>query len=201
MKIESRYLNDGSLCDDRVKVWVHLDSEFFKKASLTVSALARGDENGLGRSELCNSCMKMMGPGGYYGDESMRVSFYGQTHIRVVNLESKFVLGQYAERASMDTGPHVVHTVYLIQPVTKDRHEIDDLMKQIAENKLVRKSKEQDRLHVAVQSVRDELKDEMKLRKQSESIHRKLAWELCEVKSSFSMVLKELEQERARRHN
>ncbi|KAK7247080.1 hypothetical protein RIF29_41957 [Crotalaria pallida] len=53
-------------------------------------------------------------------------------------------------------------------------------MKQIVEDKLVRKSKEQDRLHAAVQSVRDELEDEMKLRKRSESVHRKLARELSE---------------------
>ncbi|OIW11104.1 hypothetical protein TanjilG_22911 [Lupinus angustifolius] len=87
----------------------------------------------------------------------------------------------------------------LLRDRQADRHEIDDLMKQVAEDKLVRKSKEQDRLHAAVQSVRDELEDERKLRKRSESIHRKLARELSEVKSSFANALKELEQERARR--
>ena len=80
-----------------------------------------------------------------------------------------------------------------------DRHEIDDLMKQIGEDKLVRKSKEQDRLHAAVQSVRDELEDERKLRKRSESIHRKLARDLSEVKSSLTSAIKELNQERTRR--
>ncbi|CAK8539328.1 unnamed protein product [Lathyrus sativus] len=80
-----------------------------------------------------------------------------------------------------------------------DRHEIDDLMKQIAEDKLVRKSKEQDRLHAAVQSVRDELEDERKLRKRSESIHRKLARELSEMKSSLTCALEDLKQERTRR--
>ncbi|KAJ1386059.1 hypothetical protein SESBI_41101 [Sesbania bispinosa] len=59
--------------------------------------------------------------------------------------------------------------------------------------------REQDRLHAAVQSVRDELEDERKLRKRSESIHRKLARELSEVKSSLTSVLKDLEQERTRR--
>ncbi|KAI9108387.1 hypothetical protein K1719_020578 [Acacia pycnantha] len=80
-----------------------------------------------------------------------------------------------------------------------DRHEIDELMKQIAEDKLVRKSKEQDRLHAAVQSVRDELEDERKLRKRSESLHRKLARELSEVKSSLANVLKDVERERKTR--
>ncbi|RZB77890.1 uncharacterized protein At5g41620-like [Glycine soja] len=79
------------------------------------------------------------------------------------------------------------------------RHEIDDLMKQIAEDKLVRKRKEQDQLHAAIQSVRDELEDERKLRKRSESIHRKLARDLSEVKSSLTSAIKELNQERTRR--
>lgn len=87
----------------------------------------------------------------------------------------------------------------LLRDRQADRQEIDDLMKQIAEDKLVRKSKEHDRLHAAVQSVRDELEDERKLRKRSESIHRKLARELSEVKSSLTSALKELEQERTRR--
>ncbi|XP_061344297.1 uncharacterized protein At5g41620-like isoform X2 [Gastrolobium bilobum] len=88
----------------------------------------------------------------------------------------------------------------LLRDRQADRHEIDDLMKQIAEDKLVRKSKEQDRLHAAVQSVRDELEDERKLRKRSESIHRKLARELSQVKSSLTNAMKELEQERTRRN-
>ncbi|XP_019421540.1 PREDICTED: uncharacterized protein At5g41620-like isoform X4 [Lupinus angustifolius] len=87
----------------------------------------------------------------------------------------------------------------LLQDRQADRHEMDDLMKQIGEDKLVRKCKEQDRIHAAVQSVRDELEDERKLRKRSESIHRKLARELSEVKSSFTIALNELEQERTRR--
>ncbi|KAK7406074.1 hypothetical protein VNO78_07691 [Psophocarpus tetragonolobus] len=87
----------------------------------------------------------------------------------------------------------------LLRDRQADRHEIDDLMKQIAEDKLVRKSKEQDRLHAAVQSVRDELEDERKLRKRSESIHRKLARDLSEVKSSLTNTVKELDHERTRR--
>lgn len=87
----------------------------------------------------------------------------------------------------------------LLRDQQADRHEIDELMKQIAEDKLVRKSKEQDRLHAAIQSLRDELEDERKLRKRSESLHRKLARELSEVKSSFSSSLKEMERERKSR--
>ncbi|GLU05904.1 hypothetical protein SLE2022_229770 [Rubroshorea leprosula] len=87
----------------------------------------------------------------------------------------------------------------LLRDQQADRHEIDDLMKQIAEEKLARKSKEQDRIHAALESVRDELEDERKLRKRSESLHRKLARELSEAKSSLSSALKDLEKERESR--
>ncbi|XP_050229764.1 uncharacterized protein At5g41620-like isoform X2 [Mercurialis annua] len=87
----------------------------------------------------------------------------------------------------------------LLRDQQADRHEIDDLMKRIAEDKLVRKSKEQDRLHAAIQSLRDEIEDERKLRKRSESIHRKLARELSEVKSNLSKAVNEMEKERKSR--
>ncbi|PPD76450.1 hypothetical protein GOBAR_DD26628 [Gossypium barbadense] len=87
----------------------------------------------------------------------------------------------------------------LLRDQQAGRHEIDNLMKQIAEDKLVRKSKEQDRVHAAVQSVRDELEDERKLRNRSENLHRKLARELSEAKASLSNALKDLERERKSR--
>lgn len=87
----------------------------------------------------------------------------------------------------------------LVRDQQVDRREIDELMKQIAEDKLARKSKERDRITAAMQSVREELEDERKLRKRSESLHRKLARELYEVKMSFTTALKELERERKTR--
>ncbi|XVE73772.1 hypothetical protein DITRI_Ditri11bG0145000 [Diplodiscus trichospermus] len=87
----------------------------------------------------------------------------------------------------------------LLQEKQTERQEIEDLMKQVTEDKLVRKNKEQDKIKAAVQPVRDELEDERKLRKRSESLHRKLARELSEVKSSFASALKELERERKAR--
>ncbi|KAJ4957316.1 hypothetical protein NE237_014099 [Protea cynaroides] len=90
-------------------------------------------------------------------------------------------------------------TKELLQEQLADRQELDDLRKQIAEVKVVRKSKEQDCIKAAVQSVKDELEDEKKLRKRSESLHRKLARELLEIKSAFSKALKELERERKAR--
>lgn len=87
----------------------------------------------------------------------------------------------------------------LLRDQQADRHEIDELMDQIAEEKLARKSKEHDRINAAVQSARDELEDERKLRKRSESLHRKLARELSELKPLFANALKELESERKSR--
>ncbi|PSS11348.1 Uncharacterized protein CEY00_Acc15622 [Actinidia chinensis var. chinensis] len=87
----------------------------------------------------------------------------------------------------------------LVRDQQTDRHEIEDLRNQIAEDKLVRKSKEHDRISTAVQSVKDELEDERKLRKRSEGLHRKLARELYEVKTSLASASKELERERKSR--
>lgn len=87
----------------------------------------------------------------------------------------------------------------LLHDQRAERHEIDELMKQV-EDKLMRKSsKEQDLVNSAVLSVRDELENERRLRKHSESLHRKLARELSDVKSSFSNAMKELERERKSR--
>ncbi|XP_059662254.1 uncharacterized protein At5g41620-like [Cornus florida] len=87
----------------------------------------------------------------------------------------------------------------LFQDQQADRHVIDGLMKQIAGSKLVRKSKEQDQINIAIQSVRDELEAEKKLRKRSEGLHRKLSRELYEVKNSLADASKEMERERQSR--
>ncbi|PWA83476.1 hypothetical protein CTI12_AA061810 [Artemisia annua] len=73
-----------------------------------------------------------------------------------------------------------------------DRHEMEHLMKQITEDK-------QGHANAAIQSVRDELEDERKLRKRSETLHRKLARELYETKTSLTNALKDLEKERRSR--
>ncbi|KAK4593895.1 hypothetical protein RGQ29_017826 [Quercus rubra] len=76
----------------------------------------------------------------------------------------------------------------LLEEKHLERHEMDDLMMQV-----------QDRIQAAVESIRDELEDERKLRKHSESLHRKLAQELSELNSSFYNALRELERERKAR--
>ncbi|XP_024014761.1 uncharacterized protein At5g41620 isoform X1 [Eutrema salsugineum] len=71
-----------------------------------------------------------------------------------------------------------------------DRHELERVVKQLSEEKLSRKNKEAE----WVSSARKELEDERKLRKRSESLHRKLARELSELKSTLSSCVKELER-------
>ncbi|KAL8556671.1 hypothetical protein ACS0TY_004207 [Phlomoides rotata] len=84
----------------------------------------------------------------------------------------------------------------LLREQQTDRHEMDELMKQITDDKVVRKNKEQDRINTAIQSMRDEVEDERRLRKRSESLHRKLARELYDVKTTLAKVSKEMENER-----
>ncbi|XP_057802714.1 uncharacterized protein At5g41620 [Salvia miltiorrhiza] len=87
----------------------------------------------------------------------------------------------------------------LVREQQADRREMDELMEQIAEDKVARKNKEQDRMSAAIQSMRGELEDERKLRKRSESLHRKLARELYDVKTTLAKLYKELECERRSR--
>ncbi|CAJ1961224.1 unnamed protein product [Sphenostylis stenocarpa] len=80
-----------------------------------------------------------------------------------------------------------------------NEHEMENLLKQITEEKLVRKNKEHDKIKASIQSVMQEMEDERRLRKHSESLHRRLARELSEVKSSFNGSLIDLEKERKTR--
>lgn len=87
----------------------------------------------------------------------------------------------------------------LLQEKKRNRQEMDHLTKKLVEANDCRRNKGQDQFHEAIQSVRNELEDERKLRKHSEGLHRKLARELSEAKSSFSNALIELERERKAR--
>ncbi|KAF5824274.1 putative protein BRANCHLESS TRICHOME [Helianthus annuus] len=79
-----------------------------------------------------------------------------------------------------------------IKELARDRHEMEHLMKQLTEDK-------QGHATAAIQSVRDELEDERKLRKRSETLHRKLARELYETKTTLVNAIKDLEKERRSR--
>ncbi|XP_074317705.1 uncharacterized protein At5g41620-like [Silene latifolia] len=77
----------------------------------------------------------------------------------------------------------------LLREKQAKHHEIDHLMKKVS-------VKDHERIDAAVQSVRDELENERRLRKRSESLHRKLARELFEVKVALSTTVKEHEKEK-----
>ncbi|KAL2490302.1 Uncharacterized protein Adt_25930 [Abeliophyllum distichum] len=84
----------------------------------------------------------------------------------------------------------------LLQEKKRDQQEIAQLMKDITEDKVNRKYKEQHKMKGAFESIGHELEDERKLRKHSENLHYKLSRELSDVKSVFSNALNELKQER-----
>lgn len=73
-----------------------------------------------------------------------------------------------------------------------DRREMDELVKQLAEEKLSNEdnTKERDRLSSAVQ----QLEEERRLRRRSESLYKKLARELSEAKSTLSSCVEEMER-------
>uniref|UniRef100_A0A1D1YG83 Uncharacterized protein At5g41620 n=1 Tax=Anthurium amnicola TaxID=1678845 RepID=A0A1D1YG83_9ARAE len=75
-------------------------------------------------------------------------------------------------------------------------HEIDSLVNHIMGDKEARKSMEQENIIATVQSLRDELEEERRLRRCSESLRERLVNELSETKSAFSKMMKDLEREK-----
>ncbi|KAJ4961812.1 hypothetical protein NE237_021722 [Protea cynaroides] len=69
-------------------------------------------------------------------------------------------------------------------------------MKCFAEEKAAWKTKEQERIQATIDSVAGDLDIERKLRRQAESLNKKLGKELAETKASLSKVIKEFESER-----
>ncbi|KAG5231423.1 Plasma membrane protein [Salix suchowensis] len=116
---------------------------------------------------------------------------------RVWSLEEQQVSNMLLLRAlKMELDHSQSQIKELLKEKRANRQEMDHLMKQSAEDKVITMNMEQDRIKSAVHSVQEELEDERKLRKHSENLHRKLARELSEVKYSFCNALKELERER-----
>lgn len=87
----------------------------------------------------------------------------------------------------------------LIQEQCSDQNEISYLMKCFAEEKAAWKSKEQEIVEAAIESVAGELDVERKLRRRFESLNKKLGRELAETKASLLKLVKELESEKRAR--
>ncbi|KAF8364875.1 hypothetical protein HHK36_033142 [Tetracentron sinense] len=87
----------------------------------------------------------------------------------------------------------------LIQEQRSDRNEINYLMKRFAEEKAAWKSKEQEKIQAAIESIAGDLAVERKLRRRTESLNKKLGRELAETKTSLLKAVKELESEKRAR--
>ncbi|XP_061355175.1 uncharacterized protein LOC133299705 isoform X2 [Gastrolobium bilobum] len=87
----------------------------------------------------------------------------------------------------------------LIQEQRSELNEISYLMKCFAEEKAAWKSKEQEIVEAAIESVAGELGVERKLRRRFESLNKKLGRELAETKAILLKVVKELESEKRAR--
>lgn len=87
----------------------------------------------------------------------------------------------------------------LIQEQRLDQTEINYLIKCFAEEKAAWKSKEQEVVEAAIESVAGELEVERKLRRRLESLNKKLGRDLAETKTSLVKAVKELESEKRAR--
>uniref|UniRef100_A0A0E0CIQ6 Intracellular protein transport protein USO1-like n=1 Tax=Oryza meridionalis TaxID=40149 RepID=A0A0E0CIQ6_9ORYZ len=76
------------------------------------------------------------------------------------------------------------------------RHDVASLVRQLSEDKLVRKNKDKEKIAADIHSLQDELEDEKRLRRHSEDLHRKFGKELSEIKSAFVKAVKDLEKEK-----
>lgn len=86
-----------------------------------------------------------------------------------------------------------------IQEYRSDKREVNHLIKCFAEEKASWKSKEQQAVDAAVESIAGELDIERKLRRRLESLNKKLGKELAEIKASFLKAAEELESEKRAR--
>lgn len=86
-----------------------------------------------------------------------------------------------------------------IKEQRSDQSEISYLLKCFAEEKAAWKSKERQTVEAAIESVAGELEVERKLRRQFESLNKKLGKELAETKISYMKTVKELESEKRAR--
>ncbi|KAL3536066.1 hypothetical protein ACH5RR_004527 [Cinchona calisaya] len=87
----------------------------------------------------------------------------------------------------------------LIQEQRSDQNEISYIMKCFAEEKAAWKNKERQAVESAIDTIAGELEVERKLRRQFESLNKKLGKELAETKSSFMKAVKELASEKRTR--
>ncbi|GAB2300737.1 hypothetical protein Dimus_034774 [Dionaea muscipula] len=77
-----------------------------------------------------------------------------------------------------------------------DRNEVSYVLKQFEEANATWKSREHEKVEVAIKSIREELDVERRLRRRFESLNKKLEGDLARMKASFINVSEELEREK-----
>ncbi|MCL7034103.1 hypothetical protein MKW94_019925 [Papaver nudicaule] len=87
----------------------------------------------------------------------------------------------------------------MIHEKRSDRHEIEHLVKRIADEKVLWKIQEQERMRAALDSVAADLAVERKHKRRSEIFIKKLGSELSETKEALLKALQELESEKRKR--
>lgn len=74
--------------------------------------------------------------------------------------------------------------------------ELEGLLKHVSEEKLVKKSREKEKLKEVVQSLQEEMLEERRARKHHESLNKKLGKDLNELKGAFLKAVKDLDKEK-----
>ncbi|KAL3693577.1 hypothetical protein R1sor_007228 [Riccia sorocarpa] len=102
-----------------------------------------------------------------------------------------------ALRMEVERARAKVHELELAQKTA--RREMEALVKKVAEEKAMWRSKEQEKVRVAVQAVKLEIEEEKKVRRRVESVNRKMSRELVEANLAVAKAVNELERERKAR--
>ncbi|KAG8075655.1 hypothetical protein GUJ93_ZPchr0006g43941 [Zizania palustris] len=120
---------------------------------------------------------------------------------RIWSLEEQHAADVVAVKGLKSELQHVHTQVQeLMQERQRYHYEINSLVRQVSEEKMARKSKDQEKIKATLCSLQEELEDERHLRKHSESLHRKLRKELSEIKPAFLKSVKDLEKEKKTTH-
>ncbi|XP_062218784.1 uncharacterized protein At5g41620-like [Phragmites australis] len=116
---------------------------------------------------------------------------------RIWSLEEQHTANlSVVNRLKLELQQAQAHIQELMQERRRYHHEVSSLLRQLSENKLVRKNKEHGKIEAAVHSMQGELEDERRLRRHSEDLQRKLGKELSEIKSAFLKAVKDLEEKK-----
>ncbi|CAL4888701.1 unnamed protein product [Urochloa decumbens] len=188
-----RHLADSSLKHHKLRQERSHRMQPFSPASFTSSV----GESNVNRTTSPTRSLDIMG-------RSMRAGYGLQTSTELLKVLNRIwsLEEQHTANLSVVNGLKLelqqaqTHIQELMQERRRYRHEVSSLMRQLSENKLVRKNKDHGKIDTVVHSLQGELEDERRLRRHSEDLHRKLGKELSEIKSAFLKAVKNLEKEK-----